>query len=328
MTAPNPACSPRVVSFGVVVADVFVPPLQRLPDAGELLTTDDFLIEPGGCAANVAIALGKLGVPAAVGGRVGDDVFGALVKRDLDARGVDTTGILTTAGIGTSKTVIIPVVGEDRRYLHTFGANAALAADDLAATAFATAEVIYIGGYLILPALREDELARLLEEARARGATVILDVVAPSRTELSLSAVSRLLPLADYFIPNLDEARSLTGRDDPAAQAEELIAHGAHTVMVKLGDKGLYVRSEEGSFELAAPRVHVVEPSGAGDAFAAGLALGILEDWELERKARFASVMGASACTALGCADGVFTRAEADEYLAGHPLPLRAGTGA
>ena len=326
MTAPIPAGSPRVVCFGVVVADVFVPPLERLPAAGELLTTDDFLIEPGGCAANVAIALGKLGVPAAVGGRVGDDVFGELVRRDLAARGVDTTGILTTAGIGTSKTVIIPVVGEDRRYLHTFGANAVLAADDIAATPFATAEVIYVGGYLILPALRDDELARLLEEARARGATVILDVVAPSRTELSLSAVSRLLPLADYFIPNLDEARSLTGRADPEQQAEQLIAHGARTVMIKLGEEGLYVRSEEGSFELPAPPVHVVEPSGAGDAFAAGLAVGILEGWDIERKARFASVMGASACSALGCADGVFTRSEADEYLAAHPLPLRAGT--
>ncbi len=77
---------------------MFVPPLERLPDAGELLTTGDFLIEPGGCAANVAIALGKLGVPAAVGGRVGDDVFGELVRRELAARGVDTSGLLTTPG--------------------------------------------------------------------------------------------------------------------------------------------------------------------------------------------------------------------------------------
>jgi sugar/nucleoside kinase (ribokinase family) len=320
VTAPIPVGSPRVVSFGVVVADVFVPPLERLPDAGELLTTGDFLIEPGGCAANVAIALGKLGVPAAVGGRVGDDVFGEVVRRELAARGVETSGLLTTPGIGTSKTVIVPVVGEDRRYLHTFGANAALTADDFSATTFETAEVIYVGGYLILPSLHDDELARRLAEAKARGAATILDVVSPSRADQSLAAVSRLLPLVDYFIPNLDEARALTGRAEPELQAEELIAHGARTVMIKLGEKGLYVRSEEGAFALDAPPVHVVEPSGAGDAFAAGLAVGILEGWELERKARFASVMGGSACTALGCADGVFTRAEADAFLAAHPL--------
>jgi sugar/nucleoside kinase (ribokinase family) len=318
----------RVVCFGILVADVFVPPLERLPTAGELLTTADFLIEPGGCAANVAIALTRLGVGTAVGGRVGDDVFGEFVTGDLTARGLDTSGILTTPGIGTSKTVIIPVVDEDRRYLHTLGANAELVAADLAATKFATAEVIYVGGYLILPALRADELAVRLAEARSAGATVILDVVAPAGGDVSLDEVRPLLPVADYFVPNLDEARVLTGEDDPRLQAERLLEHGARTVMIKLGERGLFVRGEAGSFELEAPPVHVVEPSGAGDAFAAGLAVGILEGWDLERLARFASVLGGSACTSLGCADGVFTRSEADEFLAGHPLPLRAGAPA
>jgi sugar/nucleoside kinase (ribokinase family) len=317
----------RVVCFGVLVADVFLPPLARLPAPGELQSTDDFLIAAGGCAANVAIALGKLGVSAAVGGRVGDDLFGAFVKHDLAAQGVETSGILTTPGMGTSKTVIVPVVGEDRRYIHTFGANAALAAGDIDATGFTSSEVIYIGGYLILPALREDELAMRLKDARARGATVILDVVAPSGGRPSLEAASKLLPLADYFVPNLDEARVLTGQNDPYLQAERLIEHGAHTVMIKLGKEGLYVRSGAISFELAAPPVEVVEPSGAGDAFDAGLALGILEGWDIERQARFASVVGASACSALGCAAGVFSRAEADDFLDLHPLPLRSGSG-
>jgi ribokinase len=73
--------------------------------------------------------------------------------------------------------------------------------------------------------------------------------------------------------------------------------------------------------------VEVVEPSGAGDAFAAGLIVGVLEGWELGRSAQFASVLGASACTALGCGAGVFTRAQAVDYLAAHALPLRTGVG-
>jgi sugar/nucleoside kinase (ribokinase family) len=318
----------RVACFGVLVADVFVPPLARLPAAGELVTTDDFLVEPGGCAANVAVALRRLDVPVAVGGRVGDDVFGAVVRGDLAALGIDTRGILSTPGIGTSKTVIVPVVGEDRRYLHTFGANAALAADDILATAFGTAEVLYVGGYLILPSLREDELAARLREARARGATVILDVVAPSGGRPSLADASRLLPHADYFVPNGDEARALTGEDDPRRQARCLVDHGARTVMIKLGDRGVHVRSGAISFELEAPAIEVVEPSGAGDAFAAGLAVGILEGWDLERTARFASVVGGSACRALGCAPGVFTLDEATAFLAEHPLGARSGTDA
>ena len=113
-----------VVCIGILVADLFVPPLAHLPAAGELVTTDDFLVAPGGCAANSAVALGRLGVPVAVCGRVGDDVFGELVVRDLRGRGIDTRAVAVTEATSTSKTVIVPVTGEDRRYIHTVGANA------------------------------------------------------------------------------------------------------------------------------------------------------------------------------------------------------------
>jgi len=73
--------------------------------------------------------------------------------------------------------------------------------------------------------------------------------------------------------------------------------------------------SADGVIELPALRVEVVEPSGAGDAFAAGLVCGLLEGWELPRSLEFASMMGASACTRLGCTAGLPTRAEADAYL-------------
>jgi sugar/nucleoside kinase (ribokinase family) len=313
----------RVLCVGVLVSDVFVPPVERVPNAGELLATDDFLIEPGGCAANVAVALSKLGVAASVSGRVGDDLYGEMVRRELSALGIDTSGVLTTPGLGTSKTVIIAVIGEDRRYLHTFGANAALAAVDIAPAAFEAADVIYIGGYLILPALRADELAPRLAAARARGAKTILDVAAPAERELSLEAVSRLLPHVDYFVPNFDEAFALTEERDPRRQADKLVAHGALTVIIKLGEKGVYVRHGTESFALDAPPIEVVEPSGAGDAFAAGLAVGILEGWDLSTMVRFASVIGASACSALGCAAGILSRPEADAFVSAHPLASR-----
>jgi sugar/nucleoside kinase (ribokinase family) len=312
--SPSPA-----LCVGILVADVFVPPLERLPAAGELLATDDFLLQPGGCAANTAIALGKLGVRAAVCGRVGDDLLGDFVERDLRSREIDTGGVRRTEGYGTSKTVIIPVVGEDRRFIHTFGANAALTAGDIEPAALETAEVIYVGGYLILPSLREDELAERLREARARGTRIVLDVAVPVGQTLPADAASLLLPLADYFVPNVDEARALTGESDPRRQAERFLEHGANAVVIKLGERGAYVRSGEEAFEVLAPPVEVVEPSGAGDAFAAGLMVGILEGWELERSVRFASVIGGSACTALGCWAGVFTRAQAEEFIAAHP---------
>jgi sugar/nucleoside kinase (ribokinase family) len=75
------------------------------------------------------------------------------------------------------------------------------------------------------------------------------------------------------------------------------------------------VRTGDAAFDVPAPAVEVVEPSGAGDAFAAGLIAALLEGRELERAVRFASIVGASACTALGCWAGVLTRAEAEALL-------------
>lgn len=317
----TPVGDAPVLCVGILVADIFVPPLAGLPVAGELIATDDFLVQPGGCAANSAIALHSLGIPSAVVGRVGDDLFGDLVERYLRERAIDTSGVARAPGFGTSKTVILPVVDEDRRFIHTFGANAALTAADIPQDALEAAEVIYVGGYLVLPALRQDELAARFRLARQQGTRIVLDVVVPSgQVDVSLDGLRELLPLVDYFLPNEDEARALTGETEPRRQAERLVEAGARAVVVKRGERGTFVRSGVTAFELPAPPVEVLEPSGAGDAFAAGLILGILEGWELERSVRFASVIGGSACTALGCYAGVFSRPEADRFIAEHPV--------
>jgi len=316
----RPEADAPVVCVGILVADLVVPPLARLPAAGELFATEDFLVQPGGCAANSAIALGRLGVAASVVGRVGNDLFGDLVERYLRERGIDTAGVARAVGYGTSKTVILPVVGEDRRFVHTFGANAALTAADIPSASLEAAEVIYVGGYLVLPALHQSDLAARFRFAREQDTRIVLDVVVPSGLgDLSVDAVRELLPLADYFLPNEDEARALTGEAEPRRQAERLLEAGARAVVIKRGELGVFVLSGDEAFELPAPPVEVVEPSGAGDAFAAGLIVGILEGWELERSVRFASVMGGSACTALGCYAGVFSREEADRFIAEHP---------
>ncbi len=313
---------PLVVCAGIVVADVFVPLLPRLPEPGELVATEDFVVETGGCAANAALALARLGVRAAVVAKVGNDVFGDFVQHELSAAGIDVSFIGRSADLGTSKTVIVPVSGEDRRFIHTFGANAALSAADIARAASTAPDVLYVGGYLVLPALRQDALAEQLRRARRAGARTVFDVVAPAGRTQSLDDVAGVLPEVDYFVPNDDEAGVLTGEADPRRQAERLLELGAGTVIVTMGERGLVAANRDETIELPAPRVDFVEPSGAGDAFAAGLVYGLLQSWSLRRCLEFASVIGASACTKLGCTAGLFTRAEADAHLEAHtPCP-------
>jgi len=313
--ASDPAGRPRVVCAGIVVADVFVPPLTRLPDPGEIVATEDFVVETGGCAANTAIALARLGIGPAVVAKVGDDLFGDFVERELSAAGVAVSGIGRVTGLGTSKTVIVSVSGEDRRYIHTFGANAALSAGDIGAALAPAPEILSIGGYLVLPSLRQDELAAQLRAARRAGTRTVFDVVAPAGRALTVADVADVLPEVDYFVPNDDEAGALTGESDPRRQAERLLGLGAGTVVVTMGERGVLAMSRDETIELPAPPVDVVEPSGAGDAFAAGLICGLLERRSLRRCLELASVIGASACTRVGCTAGLLTRAEADAHL-------------
>jgi sugar/nucleoside kinase (ribokinase family) len=317
MSAPKLADG-AIICAGVVVADVFVPPLPRLPEPGELVATEDFVVETGGCAANAGIALARLGVRPTVVAKVGDDLFGDFVQHELGAAGVDVSCIGRVADLGTSKTVIVPVSGDDRRYIHTFGANAALCAADIASATDTAPDVLYVGGFLVLPALRQDDLAAELRRARRSGTRVVLDVVAPAGRALSRDDVAGVLPQVDYFVPNDDEAAALTGVRDPRGQIERLLELGAGTVIITLGEHGVVAGSADGVIELPAPRVDVVEPSGAGDAFAAGLVFGLLEGWALRRSLEFACMIGAAACTKLGCTAGLPTRAEADSFLESH----------
>lgn len=314
---------PDVMCGGILVADLFVPPLSRLPAEGELVATGDFLIDSGGCAANVATCLSKLGVSAGVAGKIGNDVFGDFILRDLAQKGVDESGISRSDKHGTSKTVILPVTGEDRRYVHTFGANADFRAEDFDPIALTRAKVFYVGGFLILPELSQSGLRDAFKRAREHGARTVLDVVVPAGGQASLNDLNDVLPWVDYFLPNDEEALHLTGLREPHQQARCFLDAGCGTVVITLGARGSLLMDARQTIEAGIYKVDVVDASGSGDAFAGGFIAGLLQGWDMPHTLRFASAVGASACTALGCNAGLFTFAQANAFLQAHELNLR-----
>jgi sugar/nucleoside kinase (ribokinase family) len=314
-----------VICAGILVADIFVPPLKRLPQVGELVVTEDFLVQPGGCAANTAISLAKLGVSVGVAGKVGDDLFGDAVERDLRDKGVRTEMLQRSARFGTSKTVILPVIEEDRRYIHTIGANADFTSGDIDVSLAAQTQVFALGGYFVLPAFSAPRSAALLAALKQRGVRTVLDVVVPATEHPpTLDDLRPVLPYVDVFTPNNVEATMLTGETNPAKQARLFLDAGCAIAVITRGSEGALLMSASQMLEMPAVPVEVVDMSGAGDAFVAGFIMGLLAHWSLEETLRFACLIGASACTHLGCADGVFTRPEAEAYLQAHRLPVRS----
>jgi sugar/nucleoside kinase (ribokinase family) len=313
----------RVLCSGVLVADLFAPPLDRLPEEGELLATEDFLLQTGGCAANMATCLARLGAKPHIAGRVGEDFFGDFIAKDLAAVGVETSGVRRSSTAGTSKTIVLPVKGEDRRFIHTFGANAEFRVSDIPAAAAEGCEVYYVGGYLVMPSFDQGELAELFRRGRAAGKKTLLDVVVPAgTTPEAISRLSEVLPHTDVFLPNDEEAYLLTGETQPARMAKKLLGHGCGAVVITQGARGTLYMSASETISSGIYSVDYVDGSGSGDAFDAGFTIGLIEGFPVEDTLKLASAMGASVCRMLGCTTGAFDRAQAEEFVAANELAL------
>ena len=312
-----------VVCIGMLIADIFASPIDALPAQGELKLVSRYLLSAGGCAANTAACLRRLGLEVGVIAKVGDDLFGDFVLNDLKHLGIDTTRVLKSKTHPTSNTYIVNVKGEDRRYLHCPGANEDFVLADVDPSAFEAARVIYFGGYGVMPGFNPKDLARLFRSAKEQGLMTVLDVVLSAGTSAPLELVEQALLYTDLFLPNNDEAQALTGKKYPAEQAEVLARGNPEcTVVITRGQNGILVRNRSKVLTANAYRVQSIDESGAGDAFAAGFIAGMLQNWPLEQSVRFASAIGASCTRALGCREGVFSADEALSFIARNELEI------
>ncbi|MDW8321248.1 MAG: PfkB family carbohydrate kinase, partial [Armatimonadota bacterium] len=159
----------------------------------------------------------------------------------------------------------------------------------------------------------------LLRRAKESGIITSFDTVwNPSSGWMN--AVKPCLPYVDYMIPSIEEAKMLTGKQDPEDIAQVFLEHGVKVVGLKMGERGCYIRTED--VKLAIPRyqVQAVDALGAGDAFAAGFLTGVVKGWDLEQTGRFANAVGALCVTALGATTGVRSLEETLEFMQKTPM--------
>jgi sugar/nucleoside kinase (ribokinase family) len=191
----------------------------------------------------------------------------------------------------------VVVIGADgeRTMLPDRGANLALAPDDVSAELFVPGGHLHLSGYVLLHDGPRAAGLAALDHARAAGMTVSIDPA--SAAPLVACGVERVLSWvggADVLLPNLDEARVLTGADEPEAAARALVVRaGAREVIVTLGASGALWTDGRDVLRVAAPdATRVVDTTGAGDAFAAG--------WLAARRSGLEPPAALSAACALG----------------------------
>ena len=311
----------RCLSAGILFADVGCSPISHFPEAGELVPTERVELSLGGCAANLALNLARLEIPTGLCGMVGDDSFSDFVAASLVHPLIDTTRLARMPNAGPGITLIVNVKGEDRRFISTTGGNAGFSIADIPDDWAEEAEVIYLGGYLMMPRLEEPETVEFLKKFQRRGGKTILDVVLYGDRPY-WDAVKPLLPYVDYFMPNDHEGKRISGLEDPIDQAKFFADAGAGAVVITCGEAGTIYWSGSERFRSGIFKVDFVGGTGSGDAFAAGFVAGLLNGETPVDLVRKASAQGASAVRHGSATASVFTKSESEAFLAEHSLQI------
>lgn len=306
---------------GQIVEDTFCGPFPALPPEGALTVLEQMPVRAGGCAANVALDVAKQGIAVDIVGCVGRDGSADVLEHTFKSRGIGTSSLVRVEEHSTSKTVILLIEGQDRRYLHVLGANRAFSIEHISRDWLASLKVFYLGGLFGLPGIDFKKLAQLLEFCAQKEIATVVDVVAP-QTLKGLAQLKPLLPLIDVFLPNEDEARIFTGVTDPFDQLRAFEKAGANCVIITRGGEGSVAIQGSRIWSSGTYLMDVVDPSGSGDAFTSGVIRGLLKGWPLPQMLRYASALGASATRAPGTTDSVFSAAEAEAFIQDHPLTV------
>ncbi len=282
---------------------------QRMPIFGETLLGSDFDMGPGGKGSNQAVGAARLGAAAQFAGIIGDDKLGEIATDLYAAEGVDTTNLHKTSDAATGVGFIILNEAGENGIILDMGANKLMDAAFVDGLESQIAKSDVVMSVLELPV---EAAARAMELGRKHGVRTILNPAPAAYLD------DEVLKNVDYLTPNETELRILLGLepDDPTPTidlARQLRERGVGNLIVTLGEKGALVLSDDGMTELSGLSVNVVDTTGAGDAFNSGLAVRLAEGAPVLEAVRYATCVGALACTELGVIPSLAFRQDVDD---------------
>jgi ribokinase len=255
----------RIVVLGDVMVDVVVrlsKPLARGSDAPAVIR-----FHGGGSAANTAAWLAAAGAEPVLVGAVGDDERGREAHGGLAAAGVRTR-LVVDPDLPTGTCLVLVGPDGERTMAPDAGANDALSEGDLVDDLLGEGGHLHVAGYSLLRAGSRPAAMSAIRRASGAGMSVSVD---PSSSALLSGEFLDWADGADLLLPNASEAHALTGDSDPERAARTL-AERFGEVVVTLGAAGALWTDGDAVLRAAAEPVdEVVDSTGAGDAFAAGL---------------------------------------------------------
>lgn len=319
-TGPMPSPKqPRIATMGFATWDRFLK-VKRYPAPGEQVIVQEEVAAAGGTSTNTAVALARFGARAAIAAAIGDDPEGDSIRRVLTAAGVDTSWLVVHTGGRTDRaTIIVSDEPQDRTIYWHEGAEL-VRGDRLDIAGLFDQDVLVLDmGDVQLRRWLLDLPAHTQPRARLLGTLSYL-------ADPHLPDAFNLVLRHDVVVGNEKDLLTITGTwtlsDAEKAVQSRMRGENLRVAIITSGPAGCRVITEEERIRLPAFVVPVVDPTGAGDAFVAGVAFGMALRWDWERIGRFANAAGGLAIRTLGAQSGLPTLAEVEEVLAtGTPRP-------
>jgi sugar/nucleoside kinase (ribokinase family) len=322
---------------------------------GRIMFVGPVALSTGGAVSNTGIALHKLGIPVRLIAKVGADMFGGVVKQVLSSFDEKLADWLTVdSQVSTSYTVVISPPGIDRYLLNCPGTNDTFRSDDVCFDGLEGVRLFHFGYPSIMRQMYADDGAQTVElfrRARETGATTSLDMAYPDLNSPAGKVnwpgiLPNLLPYVDVFLPSIEETLAMLRRDTLLALraqagdgdilplispqllsdvSEQLLGLGVKVVVLKMGYRGLYVRTAgraaieamgraapsdpaawaDQELWIACFKVNLVGAAGAGDSTIAGFLSGLLRDMSLVEATTAAVAVGACNVEAADTLSGV-----------------------
>jgi sulfofructose kinase len=311
----SPAVSPRILCTGIIVLDeVFR--VDHIPKADGKVEADDFFVVNGGCAANAAVAIARLGgrafLAGPMGGPAGEDDNGDRVLAALAHERVDTSSCQRVEGLATALSAIFIDARGDRTIVTYRDQRIAAVAPDKPDALVAAAD-------LVLADNRYPQFTRpICEAARRRNLRVVLDGDKPTVAD------DPLFRLATHVVFSSECLIATTRCSDLVSGLRAMTKHTDAFVAVSNGPRDILFLEDGSPRGVPVFAIKAVDTLGAGDALHGGFALALAEGHGEAEALRFGAAVASIKCTRVGGSAGTPTRAEVEALLA-EPRPAFSG---
>ena len=279
--------------------------VQNFPAPGNKVAASEFIITGGGCAANAAIAIARLGGRAAFAGPLGggDDRVSNRIVTDLKAEGIDCGGAVRVDRATASVSLILLDAAGEKTIATRRGAHLGHARPADAAKLVADIDAVLVDNRF------PEFVTAVCRAAHARKIPIVIDLDQATQPD------DPLLKLGTHVVSSAEALHGTTGLSDYDAGLQRLAEHISGFLAITDGPNGVYWRDNGTLRHLPAFKVTAIDSLGAGDAFHGGFTLALAEGRALTDAMRFASATAALKCTHFGGGAGAPRRAEVEEFL-------------